>query len=295
MRDQYAKTRYFLHKLSKVSDDSISIAQKDIRKNDESYWLGVLAEDNKRLDELDEQDKNCSREVWPAIIQELLDSVDYQRDLQQAYDSWMSLLGRDGTVTFTDEQLKKLESHARCSQEIYEECRQILLRVRSKAGYLFWRIQELKLEYDLHDADYYYLDSLFRSLKDAEGSAYVYVNGPEKDGLSMWSLPITLATERAIVVFGKALNKKWMEIGTDGKLKWVGFDDKAPGAKLGYLLGRIYGYRYSPTENTGNTFPRKELEEYFEIKRLYDSMRQAWEAKKPQPWREVIDELFFEE
>lgn len=194
MRDQFVKTRYFLHKLSQATHDSISIAQNDIRKNDESFWLNILAKDNKILDTFDEQDKKCTREVWPVIIQELFDSVEYSRDLQQAYDSWMSLLIQDGPSTYTDKNITEyFESNAKCSLEIFDVCRRTLRRVRDKVSYLFWRIQEMKLEYDLHDKEYYCLYPIFSSLKESDGSAYEYVNGPEEDDEEEINMAIKLS------------------------------------------------------------------------------------------------------
>lgn len=104
-------------------------------------------------------------------------------------------------------------------------------------------------------------------------------------------LPDELNTDVAQKVFSVAISKGWIEV-ENGKYKWLGFGQRPSKAQLSYLLSRVYGYVFRNDWNVGEHLPYMALEELFNVKRLDRSVRQTYEAKKPQPWRKHIDKLF---
>ena len=106
-------------------------------------------------------------------------------------------------------------------------------------------------------------------------------------------LPEHIQVNKAQEAFAKAIGKGWMKKRSDGGYIWLGTDGKGKKAQLAYLCAKIYGYKYSPNNgNKGNNVPYEDLERLFEVKRLDRAVPQAFEAKKPQLWRETIDEIF---
>lgn len=110
----------------------------------------------------------------------------------------------------------------------------------------------------------------------------------EDDGLA---LPKELNTKRARQYFAKAIDRGYMKQ-EGGAFRWVGTDDKGRTAELAYFLGRVYNYEHTISGNAGEDFPEESLNRLFGVKRLYSSLTQVYEAKKPQRWRSQIDELF---
>ena len=92
-------------------------------------------------------------------------------------------------------------------------------------------------------------------------------------------------SERAKKAFVKAVEAGYMEKTATG-YKWLYAN--ASKASLGYFIMKVY----SP-ENT-KQIPFKALEGVFDVKRLDRAVEQATNVKKPQPWREQIDNLLKE-
>lgn len=114
-----------------------------------------------------------------------------------------------------------------------------------------------------------------------------------EDNVRVLQLPDELNTETAQAAFGKAIEKRWMNIEQDGKPKWVGFGKKGRKAQWAYLCAKIWGYKYSATKgNIGGSVPYEALELFFGETRLDRAVQQVFEATKPQPWRLQIDALF---
>ena len=104
-------------------------------------------------------------------------------------------------------------------------------------------------------------------------------------------LPSTLNTEKTRKVFVSALNKGWMQPNNKGGYDWLGFDGKAVWSKLGYMVAKMYGANYNAYGNQGNNIPYRDLEKLFGVSRLERTAQRVFEAKNPQVWRDVINEL----
>ena len=94
--------------------------------------------------------------------------------------------------------------------------------------------------------------------------------------------PSEPSTERAKIAFTKAIEAGYM-VKTATGYKWL--YNKASKASLGYFIVQVYN-----PEGTTIT-PYMELERLFGVNRLDRAAEQATSVKKPQPWREPIDEL----
>lgn len=105
-------------------------------------------------------------------------------------------------------------------------------------------------------------------------------------------LPKDLDTPRAREAFAKAIKLKYMEAAGDGKYRWIGTGERGATSQLAYFLGRVYNYKYTISGNAGEYFPEESLNELFGVTRLYSSLSQVYNAKKPQRWRAMIDVIF---
>ena len=105
-------------------------------------------------------------------------------------------------------------------------------------------------------------------------------------------LPKELDTPRAQKYFAKAIEKKYMERTKEGKYHWLGTNNKGVLVELAYFLGRVYNYENSLNGNLGENFPEKSLDSLFGVNNLYSSLKQAYNAQKPQRWRALIDTIF---
>ena len=116
----------------------------------------------------------------------------------------------------------------------------------------------------------------------------------EKRGLgsNCIQLPQGLDTPRAREAFAKAMEKQYMETTDNGKYRWKGTGDKPNTSELAYFLGCVYNYKHSLSGNAGAKFPEDSLNELFGVTRLYSSLTQVYNAKREQPWRSLIDDLF---
>ena len=116
----------------------------------------------------------------------------------------------------------------------------------------------------------------------------------EKRGLgsNCIQLPQGLDTPRAREAFAKAMEKQYMETTDNGKYRWKGTGDKPNTSELAYFLGCVYNYKHSLYGNAGAKFPEDSLNELFGVTRLYSSLTQVYNAKREQPWRSLIDDLF---
>jgi hypothetical protein len=54
----------------------------------------------------------------------------------------------------------------------------------------------------------------------------------------------------------------------------------------------VYNYQYTISGNAGEDFPEESLNKLFGVRRLYSSLTQVYNAKKPQRWRSQIDAIF---
>ena len=94
-------------------------------------------------------------------------------------------------------------------------------------------------------------------------------------------LPKELDTSRARIYFKKAMEKDWLRLEND-RYRWIGTNDKGNTSELAYFLGRVYNYKHTFNGNDGEDFPEESLNKLFYAKRLYSSLTQVYNAKKPQ-------------
>ena len=116
--------------------------------------------------------------------------------------------------------------------------------------------------------------------------------GEKPAGSKATKLPKELDTPRAREAFEKAIKLKYMEAAGDGKYRWIGTGERGATSQLAYFLGRVYNYKYTISGNAGEYFPEESLNALFGVTRLYSSLSQVYNAKKPQRWRAVIDVIF---
>lgn len=111
---------------------------------------------------------------------------------------------------------------------------------------------------------------------------------PQPEGLK---LPKDIDTELARTVFGKAIEKGWMELLPQGGCKWLDIDGKGgygSKSRLAYMLREIY-----TNPGGGKQFPEKALNAFFGEERLGESMRKLDDRRggKPKGY-EKTDSLF---
>ena len=109
------------------------------------------------------------------------------------------------------------------------------------------------------------------------------------------SLPDEVNTPKAENTFARAIEMGWMRERPEGGFGWIGFGKRPSKAQLSYLCAQIYGYQYSVRNgNVGDNAPYEALERLFGVKRLDRAMQEVFEAKKPQRWRQQIDQIITE-
>lgn len=134
------------------------------------------------------------------------------------------------------------------------------------------------------------LDRIF-SVPLADGWFDFFITS-EFSGSNNLQLPKELDTKKARQYFAKAIQNEYMEKVGDYKYHWIGTNDKGNRSELAYFCGKVYGYVHTITGNAGEDFPEESLNKLFGVKRLYSSLTQVYNAKKPQRWRSQIDAIF---
>lgn len=106
-------------------------------------------------------------------------------------------------------------------------------------------------------------------------------------------LPLSgvLNTKRAQKYFMKAIEHGYMKY-DNSNISWIGVGGSGVKSQLAYFCGKVYGYKHSASANMGQEFPEEELKSMFGEKRLYSLLVQVHTAKKPQKWRQTIDDMF---
>ncbi len=134
------------------------------------------------------------------------------------------------------------------------------------------------------------LDRIFSvPLVDGWFDAFLDEEPEDANGIK---LPKELNTTRARKYFAKAIELQYMMPTNNGKYRWTGTNDRGSTAELAYFLGRVYNYKYTTSGNAGDDFPEESLNSLFDVKRLYSSLTQVYNAQKPQRWRSLIDSMF---
>lgn len=181
MRDEFKQTKNYIRSLQSVHQCCLDIFN-GVLANNEQYADKMLSECECTIDGLYSMDENNAPGVWPVIIQELLESVEYSDQLQSVYDKWIRLVS-DGVRIYSKDELKWLLGKKNIDPDSIEpdtaigRCYKMLCQSRNIMYALWCRIQDLKLEYDLHDTDDYNLSLAFRAFYNV----IEYPNGPEDD------------------------------------------------------------------------------------------------------------------
>ena len=114
----------------------------------------------------------------------------------------------------------------------------------------------------------------------------------KSDDRPLWekSLPPILKKPRFIAAVKKAIQQGYIVENGD-KLIWT-----TTKAELGFFVGEAFGYaseEYGDEKiNGGYPVPYQSLETLFNEKRLDRTVKQTYGAKKEQPWRSSINNLF---
>ena len=177
MKDEFPKTRYFCVVLGNVSSRILSIIKSDNSHASEYYQSMYNRALDAREREIYELEEEYGYAEWtmenrPVIIRELLDSVEYRSDLQEAYDVWIKMLSE--VETYDDHHFELMFGNRAKITAVDERGRRLLKEIRSimKCVYIF--AQELKLEFDLWDKEEYNWSPAFLPFYDE----VKYVNGP---------------------------------------------------------------------------------------------------------------------
>ena len=134
------------------------------------------------------------------------------------------------------------------------------------------------------------LDRIF-SIPLADGWFDAFINDdPDED--NEIKLPKELDTAMARKYFSIAIRNGYMAKNGENNYHWYGTGDKGILSQLAYFCGKVYGYRYTISGNSGQNFPEDSLNKLFGVTRLYSSLTQVYNAKKIQRWRSKIDSLF---
>ena len=107
------------------------------------------------------------------------------------------------------------------------------------------------------------------------------------------TLPMELDTDRARAAFAEAIARGWMVEASNG-YEWRGVDGRGgwgKWAQLAYFCGRVYGYKHGTNGNEGEHIHYQALEKLFSAKEMHKAMRQAFDRKRRQPWRRIIDAI----
>ena len=139
--------------------------------------------------------------------------------------------------------------------------------------------------------EYYYprdMEELKKERNDDPFDKPLKGEEPQPEGLK---LPKDIDTELARTVFGKAIEKGWMELLPQGGCKWLDIDGKVgygSKSRLAYMLREIY-----TNPGGGKQFPEKALNAFFGEERLGESMRKLDDRRggKPKGY-EKADSLF---
>ena len=106
MRDEFKQTKDYLRSLGNVNNCCMDIFN-GMLTNNEVWTEKMISESESTIEKLYAMDEDVKPGVWPTIIQELLDSVDYSEQLQQAYDKWIAIVS-DGIRIYSEKDLNWL-------------------------------------------------------------------------------------------------------------------------------------------------------------------------------------------
>lgn len=152
---------------------------------------------------------------------------------------------------------------------------------------LNYRLRAIYVLYTRRIKYKYLMNLLGENDADAENTKM-----PEKHGkTNALPLPDSINSDRALMYFQKAIDRGLIKH-ENGSFSWIPIGNRGGNTQLAYFCGLVFEYKHTENGNAGTSFPEDDLNKLFGVKRMYSSLTQAHNAKKIQPWRRKIDELF---
>lgn len=154
-------------------------------------------------------------------------------------------------------------------------------------------INDLSTDNDTTYDDYKREIHEVKELKEEVWTLYNNILSKDGDTQSESGLPLPtpINTNRTRKYFQKAIDKGLIKL-ENGKFSWIQKGNRGGNSQLAYFCGKVFEYKHSINGNVGTSFPEKELNELFGVERMYSTLQQVHNAKNPQKWRRIIDELF---
>ena len=178
MKDEFPITRRFCLSIRNISSVIFHHIAVDTCRYSRFYKEDILNSLKKCEQDIDDLDNNLnyaewSPEKWPPMIRELIDSVEYRAELQDAYDKWIEMVSE--VKVYGEKEFSSLMEGRKEGNPIDELGISLLRRISRMMKAMFILIQELKIEYNLYDKDDYNLSPAFIPFFET----IEYFNGPE--------------------------------------------------------------------------------------------------------------------
>lgn len=178
MKDEFPITRLFCLNVKNISSVIFHHIAVDTCRYSRFYKEDILNSLRKCEQDIDDIDNKFlyvewSRENWPPMIRELIDSVEYRAELQDAYDKWIEMVSE--VKVYGEKEFSRLMEGREEGNPIDELGISLLRRISRMMKAMFILIQELKIEYNLYDKDDYNLSPAFIPFYET----IEYFNGPD--------------------------------------------------------------------------------------------------------------------
>lgn len=177
MKDEFPITRLFCLKVKNISSVIFHHIAVDTCRYNRFYKEDILKSLKKCEQKIDDLDNNLNYAEWspwdwPQMIRELIDSVEYRAELQDAYDKWIEMVSE--VKVYGEKEFSRLMEGRKEGNPIDELGISLLRRISRMMKAMFILIQELKIEYNLYDKDDYNLSPAFIPFYET----IEYFNGP---------------------------------------------------------------------------------------------------------------------
>ena len=177
MKDEFPITRLFCLNIKNISSVIFHHIAVDTSRYNRFYKEDILNSLRKCEQDIDDLDNNLNYAEWspwnwPQMIRELIDSVEYRAELQDAYDKWIEMVSK--VKVYGEKEFSRLIEGRKEGNPIDELGISLLRRISRMMKAMFILIQELKIEYNLYDKDDYNLSPAFIAFYETVD----YFNGP---------------------------------------------------------------------------------------------------------------------
>ncbi len=178
MKDEFPITRRFCLNIRNISSVIFHNIAVDTCSYNRFYKEDILNSLKKCEQDIDDLDNNLNYSEWspwnwPPMIRELIDSVEYRAELQDAYDKWIEMVS--DVKVYGEKEFSSLMEGRKEGNPIDELGISLLRRISRIMKAMFILIQELKIEYNLFDKDDYNLSPAFIPFYET----IEYFNGPD--------------------------------------------------------------------------------------------------------------------